>query len=352
MARILVVEDNAANMKLAAFLLQSAGHAVLCAVDAETGLTLARTDQPDLILMDIQLPGMDGLAATALLKEDQSTAAIPVIALTAMAMKGPGKEPSGRLRRVHRQTAALPGTLCRHRSPAGPSKSRGQPARENRSARPHHERSCRDHPHRRRRDPEPQAARSAAAAGGLSHGVRRQRRGGAGLGCAAGARPDLARRHDAGYGRIRRRHRAQSQSRQLEYSHHHGDGAGRPRSPPGGSQCRGGRVFDEAGRPGRIVAAGAQPAALESIRGFSAEPQPDPGPAGAGAHRPNCSASGPRWTRPRTPLRWSTAAPCDLSKPMRPPAGCTAIRARKCFRRIRRGSRRLPPNNSKVSTMP
>jgi CheY-like chemotaxis protein/HPt (histidine-containing phosphotransfer) domain-containing protein len=87
MARILIVEDNRANMKLATLLLGSAGHAVLCAVDAETGLTLARTEQPDLILMDIQLPGMDGLAATALLKQDPATAAIPVIALTAMAMK-------------------------------------------------------------------------------------------------------------------------------------------------------------------------------------------------------------------------------------------------------------------------
>jgi len=87
MARILVIEDNPANMKLALLLLGHAGHVALCAVDAETGLTLARQDQPDLILMDIQLPGMDGLAATALLKQDPLTAAIPVIALTAMAMK-------------------------------------------------------------------------------------------------------------------------------------------------------------------------------------------------------------------------------------------------------------------------
>ncbi len=87
MARILIVEDNQANMKLVSLLLQNVGHTVLCAVDAETGLTLARADQPDLILMDIQLPGMDGLAATALLKQDAATAAIPVIALTAMAMK-------------------------------------------------------------------------------------------------------------------------------------------------------------------------------------------------------------------------------------------------------------------------
>jgi two-component system cell cycle response regulator DivK len=87
MATVLVVEDNAANMKLACLLLRKAGHTLLCAADAETGLTLARSDQPALILMDLQLPGMDGLAATALLKQDAATASIPVIALTAMAMK-------------------------------------------------------------------------------------------------------------------------------------------------------------------------------------------------------------------------------------------------------------------------
>ena len=87
MARILVVEDNAATMKLTTLVLQNAGHTVLCAVDAETGLTLVRTAQPDLILMDIRLPGMDGLAATALLKADPTTAAIPIIALTAMLTK-------------------------------------------------------------------------------------------------------------------------------------------------------------------------------------------------------------------------------------------------------------------------
>jgi two-component system cell cycle response regulator DivK len=87
MARILVIEDNAANMKLVSLLLLNVGHTVLCATDAETGLTLARAELPNLILMDIQLPGMDGLAATVLLKQDPATAAIPVIALTALAMK-------------------------------------------------------------------------------------------------------------------------------------------------------------------------------------------------------------------------------------------------------------------------
>jgi two-component system cell cycle response regulator DivK len=88
MHTILIVEDNPANMTLGVFLLQSAGHRVLTAIDAEAGLALARTERPDLILMDIQLPGMDGLEATMQLKADETTRAIPVIALTALAMKG------------------------------------------------------------------------------------------------------------------------------------------------------------------------------------------------------------------------------------------------------------------------
>ena len=88
MAKILVIEDNPANMTLATFLLQSADHTVLGATDAETGLTMARDEQPNLNLMDIQLPGMDGLAATRLLKQDPATRGIPVVALTSLAMKG------------------------------------------------------------------------------------------------------------------------------------------------------------------------------------------------------------------------------------------------------------------------
>ena len=88
MAKVLVVEDNPANMTLATFLLESVGHAVLKATDAEAGVASARIDHPDLILMDIQLPGMDGLAAIKLLKADAATREIPVIALTALAMKG------------------------------------------------------------------------------------------------------------------------------------------------------------------------------------------------------------------------------------------------------------------------
>lgn len=88
MAKILVIEDNTANMTLATFLLDSAGHSVLAATNAEAGMSIARDELPDLILMDIQLPGMDGIAATRILKSDEATAPIPVIALTALAMKG------------------------------------------------------------------------------------------------------------------------------------------------------------------------------------------------------------------------------------------------------------------------
>jgi two-component system, cell cycle response regulator DivK len=88
MAKILIVEDNPDNMLLTVMLLESAGHTVLSAIDAEAGLSQARAERPDLILMDIQLPGMDGLEAAALLKADPLTSAVPVIALTALAMKG------------------------------------------------------------------------------------------------------------------------------------------------------------------------------------------------------------------------------------------------------------------------
>lgn len=91
MATVLIVEDNPANMTLATFLLTSAGYTVFAATNAEAGLKVARDAQPDLILMDIELSGMDGLAATALLKADAATRAIPVIALTALAMKGDEK---------------------------------------------------------------------------------------------------------------------------------------------------------------------------------------------------------------------------------------------------------------------
>ncbi|WP_018990564.1 response regulator [Aromatoleum toluclasticum] len=88
MATILLVEDNPANMKLAAFVLGQGGHDVLCATSADEALVLVQERQPALVLMDVQLPGMDGLTATRRLKDDPSTRAIPVIALTAFAMRG------------------------------------------------------------------------------------------------------------------------------------------------------------------------------------------------------------------------------------------------------------------------
>jgi len=88
MACVLVIEDNAANMKLAVFLLEQKGHEVLKATDAEEGMRLAHQRLPALVLMDLQLPGMDGLAATRLLKADPATRAIKIVALTALAMVG------------------------------------------------------------------------------------------------------------------------------------------------------------------------------------------------------------------------------------------------------------------------
>jgi two-component system cell cycle response regulator DivK len=87
MARILVIEDTPANRKLVHALLEQAGHAVESAEDAETGLALAFGGGIDLVLMDIHLPGMDGLAATRMLKEDADTRGIPVLAVTALAME-------------------------------------------------------------------------------------------------------------------------------------------------------------------------------------------------------------------------------------------------------------------------
>lgn len=86
--KILVVEDTPMNLELATDLLEAAGHVVLTATNAEAGIECARREQPDLILMDIGLPGMDGLAATSALKADAATRSIPVVALTAHAMQG------------------------------------------------------------------------------------------------------------------------------------------------------------------------------------------------------------------------------------------------------------------------
>jgi two-component system, cell cycle response regulator DivK len=84
---VLIVEDNPRNLKLARDILNHAGYPTLEAETAEDGLALARAQHPALVLMDVQLPGMDGVEALGLLRSDPVTADIPVIALTAFAMK-------------------------------------------------------------------------------------------------------------------------------------------------------------------------------------------------------------------------------------------------------------------------
>ncbi len=86
--KILVIEDNPSNMKLVVKLLQGEGYDVLQATEAETGLSLAKDELPELIILDMQLPDMDGLTALEHLRRYELTKDIKVIALTAFAMDG------------------------------------------------------------------------------------------------------------------------------------------------------------------------------------------------------------------------------------------------------------------------
>lgn len=86
--RILIVDDHPINLKLAADVLSMAGYSVSTAANAEQALTLLHDTRPDAILMDIAMPGMDGLALTRLLRTDSRLTGVPIIALTASAMKG------------------------------------------------------------------------------------------------------------------------------------------------------------------------------------------------------------------------------------------------------------------------
>jgi CheY-like chemotaxis protein len=127
---ILVVDDNPDNLKLAKVLLRSEGYTVLTAQDAEQALEVLKTARPRLILMDIQLPGMDGLQLTARIKEDPATRDIIILALTAYAMKGDEERAlkagcDGYLAKPI-DTLALPGILARHL--AGPVRRPGGPA--------------------------------------------------------------------------------------------------------------------------------------------------------------------------------------------------------------------------------
>jgi two-component system cell cycle response regulator DivK len=83
---ILVIEDNEMNMKLMRAVLETGHYRMLEAIDAETGLRLVREQRPDLILMDIQLPGMDGLSAAKIIKADSDLKDIPIFAVTGFGM--------------------------------------------------------------------------------------------------------------------------------------------------------------------------------------------------------------------------------------------------------------------------
>src|SRR4051812_36144785 len=86
--KLLIVDDNALNLRLAAALLEPVGYQITTVPDAEQALAQVQREPPALILMDIQLPGMDGLELTRRLKADPGTRAIVIVALTAYAMKG------------------------------------------------------------------------------------------------------------------------------------------------------------------------------------------------------------------------------------------------------------------------
>ncbi|OIJ43365.1 response regulator [Massilia timonae] len=88
MARILIIEDNPANIELMSFLLGAYGHTPLSAADGPRGVAAARSERPDLIACDVNLPGMDGFAVLAALKTEPSLSGVPILAVTALAMAG------------------------------------------------------------------------------------------------------------------------------------------------------------------------------------------------------------------------------------------------------------------------
>ena len=87
MSLVLIIEDNDKNLELVRDILQAKGYRTLEAGTAEDGLEIARGQAPDLVLMDIQLPGMGGIEALKVLRDNPATAALPVVAITASVMK-------------------------------------------------------------------------------------------------------------------------------------------------------------------------------------------------------------------------------------------------------------------------
>ena len=123
-ARILIVDDNATNLKLVAYLVKAYGYAVTTAIDAPSALASIASERPDLILMDLQLPGVDGLELTRRIKTDPSTRDIAIIAVTAYAMRGDEEKAreAGCDDYVTKpiDTRTLPVTIARHLAKAPP----------------------------------------------------------------------------------------------------------------------------------------------------------------------------------------------------------------------------------------
>ncbi|UGQ45418.1 response regulator [Massilia endophytica] len=105
-ARILVIEDNQVNMDLMSYLLTAFGHTVLPAADGVAGVAVARSERPDLILCDLQLPRLDGHGVLAALRGDPATSAIPILAASAAAI-----DDGGAALRAEGFTGVLPKTL-------------------------------------------------------------------------------------------------------------------------------------------------------------------------------------------------------------------------------------------------
>lgn len=116
--QILIVDDNPTNLKLVAYLMKANGYVVTTAVDADAALSEIRANRPALILMDVQLPGIDGLELTRQLKADPQTRDIIIVAVTAYAMKGDVDKAvaAGCDDYVTKpiDTRALPGTIAKH----------------------------------------------------------------------------------------------------------------------------------------------------------------------------------------------------------------------------------------------